>query len=225
MSEDFQSGFLPSSAILFNRRILLLDDCEGTFDYLQGGTGGDDTHAYATAAALMGTNGIQVKTRTTDAADGDLTSIYKVLPYPLGNRIVCRINFRVPDISECEAVKVQFSFRDGANAHLASIKVSPNTPKTEYLDADGNWQEITGLDHPMIDQMWAKLEWQVDISALEYISASYNGTLADLSGIAVRTSGASTDRQSRITLEVEATAEAPVTIHYDFIYCGELINL
>jgi len=82
MPRDFFGNYPIVAGLGFSRDIKVLDDCEGTFTWTVGGTGGDDVHEFLAAAAWQGTYGMHLKTRTTDTDEDDALAVQKLFDFP-----------------------------------------------------------------------------------------------------------------------------------------------
>jgi len=83
MPRDFFGNYPIVAGLGFSRDIKVLDDCEGTFTWTVGGTGGDDVHEFLAAAAWQGTYGMHLKTRTTDTDEDDALAVQKLFDFPV----------------------------------------------------------------------------------------------------------------------------------------------
>ena len=209
----------------FNRRILLLEDCEGYFIWVASGTGGDDLHAYASSAAYFGGKGINLATRTTSAADGDNVAITRLLTWPEGSLLVVRGMMSFVDQSDCEFAGVTITECDGASKYQYGFRGGRTGLKWEYIDAAGNYVEVSSQVFQVTDKGWIRFELQVDLTKHEYVSSRWGGRHLDMDGIGYNLVGADTERLVRITLHVEAAGAASAQIFWDAIYVGERVEI
>ena len=208
-----------------NRRVLIWEDCSGTWQWTVAVTGGDDVHEFATVASDMSTNGMHLKTRTTDAADGDTTEVYKVVGYPIGGRVVARQTLASPDVSAVEYIQTELIIYDGTRKYSAGVRVSPNGPKVHYWSSDGSWVQIPAIDYGWGDKQYCRLEFTVDLDLHEYLKVVWLGAVVDLSGIEYEDTGASTSRKIGMKFVVETKDAAPAEAYINDIYFGEIIEL
>lgn len=221
MSQSHKLTSLQRPELQFSRGIALLEDCEGTFLWTEAGTGGDDVHQFATAAAYHGTNGMELITRTTDTADGDLLSVKRYLGALKAGRLVARGLVGFPDVSDCQAFRVEILMTDGTDIWQAKIAFAPNTPQGGYYDSANSFTAVAGFAVGLSDGFWAQWEVVIDTMAMEYISMRWCGVEQSLAGLGLYDSGNSDSRVVSIDLEIEAAIAAPCTVYQDSIFVGE----
>lgn len=224
MGRDHFPNIPIGAGMGFARGVMLLDDCEGTFTWTVVGTGGDDVHAFATAAAFQGTYGLQLKTRTTAAAEDDYVQITRSMSYPESGLLVFRLRLLSPDISLCKAITIQLGISDGVNNYLASIVLRPSTPAAGYGNVLNAFVAFATAVCPVMDAQWLTLELVFDTLAHNYIEAYVNGYREDLAGVPVYAAGADADRRSYAVVMVDAAGAAAAEIYVDNIYVGEYLE-
>lgn len=224
MGRDHFPNIPIGAGMGFARGVMLLDDCEGTFSWYPYGTGGDDVHTYATAAAFTGTYGIQLKTRTTNAAADDVTAIQKFFGHPESGLLVARAKIATPSQAAIKSINFLLIHANGIRAYTAQLKFTPATPKIEYTDAAGNLVAIPTLARGQGDYQFITWELVIDCRTHQYLSAMVNGARADLTGINVWNTGAITEHYAGLALAVIAIGAAPAEIYVDNIYVGEYLE-
>ncbi len=218
-------GNLPIVAGMgFMRGIMLLDDCEGTFTWTVAGTGGDDVHEYAAAAAFQGTYGLHLKTRTTGAAADDNVTVTKLCGYPESGLLIARTRLATPDYTKCKSLQFGLLANAGTNSYRAQIKYSPNTPKVEYADAAGALVEMPTLATLIPAGAFSIAEIAMDLTTMTYLHVRWNGTKVDLSGIPLWDAGAATGRYSYVGLIVVAIGANAAELYADNLYVAELLE-
>jgi hypothetical protein len=207
------------------RGVLLLEDCEGAFTWTVTGTGGDDVHAFAAAAAFMGGFGVQLKTRTTDAAPADTLTIRKKFGFPESGLLVARFRLAAVTPADFAYIYVILDFSDGVTGHAACIMLDVAAGKTYYQAAGGGFIEIAALAAAFSAGAFYTVDLQADVLANNYISAMVNGTIADLSGIPLVDGGAVATRFARADITIATAAAAPCECYVDSVYVGEHLEL
>jgi len=225
MSRDHLGQFMVSSALGFGRGILLLDDCEGTFNWTVSGTGGDDVHEFATAAAFMGLKGMRLKTRTTGAAANDYVAAARAVGHGEGGLLVIRARVASPDVSVVKNLVMQVTHCDGVNDYSANINIRMSAGTVAYLDAAAAAVAMPDLAQTFTDGAWFTIELVLDVLTHEYLECFCNGTRVDLAGAGVYDVGASTERGAIVSLSVIAVGAAPAEMYADNIYVGEYLDL
>jgi hypothetical protein len=224
MGRDHFPNIPVGAGMGFSKGIMLLEDCEGTFTWAINGTGGDDVHAFATAAAFTGTYGMHLKTRTTAAAEDDYIDVTKLMSYPQSGLLVGRYRMRSADISLLKQHSLILGDDDGTAQSAGQLGISPNLTQIWYADAAGAGQVIAAAAGLPLDSQWWTIELVIDCILHQYISATLNGIRVDLAGIPLKALGASTGRAAWINLDVIAEGAAAAEVHLDNIYVGEYLE-
>lgn len=225
MGRDHLGQFLLNSNANFGRGIMLLEDCEGTFNWTVSGTGGDDTHEYATAAAFIGTNGIHMKTRVTSAATNDTLRIAKILDYPASGLIVFRARFNWPDNSNVALMRLDLDVSRGNQLIRYRIVLEPGAPEIYYLDSGNNEVDNGGGLKRVYDNQWGAVELVVDANNGEYRYVQQQGWKWDLSGQAGYEVSQPDEKGVTLAFELVASSEAPAEAYLDQIYLGEFLDI
>jgi len=225
MSRDHLGQFMMASNLAFARGVLLLEDSEGTFTWTPSGTGGDDVHAFATAAAFMGLNGIQLKTRTTSAAADDLLSVQKWCQFPESGLLVLRARIASPALAAVKAIYLTASVHDGALNAQGQMMWSPNTPRVAYQNLAGAAVPITEMAFTTENLAFITLELVLDLDAMNYIAIAWNGIRKLLPAIPMYAVGSSALREVILGVSVTSIAAAPAQAYVDTVYAGEFLDL
>ena len=164
-------------------RLIYYDDCEGTFMWSPGGTGGDDVHDFTTTNVLEGTESCEMKTRATGAAAADYLTLTRRLSPKGGDQVEMALAFYLMDDTAMEYIDftlkswgsygaidrtLRFDLNVGADGH--DLKVQ--TAAAEYTD--------TGVDFVLTADYWHWLRWQMDLSENLYGSLWVAGQEVDL---------------------------------------------
>jgi len=225
MGRDHLGQFMVSSALGFGRGIMLLDDCEGTFNWTVSGTGGDDVHAYATAMAFMGLNGMSLATRTTAAAQNDLLQVVKLVGYPETGLVVSRARIMFPNLTGAASVNFLVDAFNAVRQYRAMLSIVPATGVVSYYNSAGGMTVIPELKGLIQAAGWATMELVVDLLAFQYVEAAWNGSRVSLAGVAMNDVAATTYRECRIGMNIIASAAPPATLAMDNWYVGEFLDV
>ena len=220
------TGLYPvSSQMGFSRGVVLLDDCEGTFNWTATGTGSDFAASYETDAAFMGTKGMKLVTKTTTPADGDYVQVRRYMPYPEADLMTMRMRVALEQVSDCEYVYFIVYPYDGVNQYQASILWAPNAGAVWIRESGGGYIEIPGSVWAVVDGAWVTMEMTLNLADFKYVSAMFNGVRGDMSAFSMDPLGANTNRYMRFEIKIVAIGPAITTVFFDFIYAGEYIEL
>ncbi len=219
-------GLYPvSSEMGFSRGVLLLDDCEGTFNWNATGTGSDFAASYETGAAFMGTKGISLATKTTTPAENDSCQIERNMPYPESDLLTMRMRCNVPDVSDVKYVHFNVYTLDGIRQYQAEMLWVPVGGTVWISIPDNQSVELPGVYWEVIDGGWVTMEFTVNLKDHVWISGMFNGIRGDLSAYGMNALSANTKRYVRISIKVVALVSAVATIYCDFVYAGEYVEL
>ena len=208
-----------------DRDVLFVDDCSGTFNWEVGGTGGDDVHTYATAAAYAGTHGIHLKTRTTGAAATDDVDILHPIEYPRGGLIEVQCMISPKKSAGQEYLDLAINALNPDNAYVPAIRVNWATSKLQYVDSLGAFIDISGALASGGISRWYRLGLIADVKQGKYIAAYYDGEQFDLSGIDAPDDGGDTRRDCDIQFRLEAHTSGPAEVYIDNIVARRMEEL
>ena len=225
MPRDHLGVFNISSDLKFAKGILLLDDCEGTCNWIAAGTDANMTVTYETVAAFMGLKGLQLFSGDADPAEDDYVGAVKWVQVPESGLFVLRTKVGFPDVSDVKSVSIGINLYKDTRLYAAGMRYLPNTPAGAYLNSGGTYTAITEFANAVTDNAWINMELVMDINDLTYVSANQNGVEKDLAGIEFYDSGADTGRMVAISLVAITTGANAATVYFDSIYAGEFINL
>jgi hypothetical protein len=224
MPRDFLPAFNVAANLGFAKGVLLLDDCEGTFTWTVGGTGGDDVHEYAAVAAFMGLNGMRLKTRTTGAAADDNVFVSKVFGFPESGLVVARMRWASPDPTKIKSVRLNLWVDNGVRDWQAGGRLLPNTPEFDYYTPAGAWQAVASMAFGVSALEFVTMELVVDCRAMGLLEVANNGVRTQLSGVGLYDNGAYTNRRCAVAIMVYAIGANPAEMYVDHVYVGEFLG-
>ena len=222
---DHLGNFVVSGDLGFARGVLLLEDCEGTFTWVVSGTGGDDVHGFATAAAFMGLNVMQLKTRKSGAAANDYLTVSKPMGFSESGLCVLRARVAVPVLAVVGDLTVAVLARNGTRRWQGELVVDPNTPKVEYINSGGTWTAVAALAQTPVVFGFVTIELALDLTAMQYLEGAWNGVRASLAGVSMYDVAADTSRGLTVAISVRAAGAAAAEIYVDSVYVGEFMDL
>ena len=220
MSRDFFGPIPVVSGLQFARDVLLLDDCEGTCAWTKNAIDANATVTFETAAAFAGVAGLQLYSGNADPEMNDYVTATRSLSYPEVGLLVARCRLAIPTLATLGSLDLILQAWDGAHEYYGTLRLDPNTPKTSYGGADGNWHTLADLAYTPYAGAWLTLELAVDVAAKKYLHAIYGGTKVDLSTLALYDAGAQSERMSQVQLEATTAGAAATTVYADNIYVG-----
>ncbi len=212
---DHLGNAMVSSNLGFARGVLLLEDCEGTCNWVVSGTGGDDVHAFAAAAAFGGVNGLRIKTRTTGAAEGDGLMLSRRVSWPESGLLVVRWRYAMVNVSAFNYVYFTVMLANGGQGYEFTIQHRGGNDKVYYLAGSGFFVELADLSFVAGDGQWSTGEMVLDLQVMEWLEVMVNGVRADLAGEGSRAQGASAGRYVELEVGVVTAGAAPCDLYLD----------
>ncbi len=221
MAGDTVPGSPLGSGMVFAKGIILMEDFEGTWQWLESGTGGDDVHTNGQAGSYHGTKGMTLRTRAASAAEDDIVTITNNIVYPRGDFVLVRMKLGLPNLSTVKRVVVGLLWENGAQGYKSGIYWEPNVPAGGYHNSAGAYVAEAGFGHGCEDGQWTLLEFGVDLSLAQYIRANLGGVEFDMAGIDVENTAAETTRRLQVQVSVVAAGAAQASLWGDDLYIGE----
>jgi len=209
----------------FARGLLLLDDCEGTCNWVATGTGVNFAAAYDTAAAKTGLKGLKLSTRPLTPAADDTCTATRLMSFPESGMLVFRAAAGSPDVTKVKSIGILLQVKNGSHAYYAALIWYPNTGLVKYIDAAGAEITVTALTATVESLAFVQIELVVDVRGMKYLEVAFDGNRASLNGIALYDAGAFPDRDAALLLQVVAIGANPAIAWFDNIYAGEFLNI
>ena len=222
---DLQQPFSINADPQFKRGILMLDEAEGTCHWTGSGDGADFVVDYHVDAAIFGTKGLLIQTRSTTPAEDDQVAVVQYVTFPETDLLITRFRIRIPTVSTVKRFTVHTQFHDGTNLLTAGIGYNNETHALSYYNAAGGWTGIDGYTATTADGFTSIMELILDQANKNYLSVLFKGLRTDLSGLSFYTSAASTLKDLYIQFLLDTAGAAQAEIHLDSIYVGELEQL
>jgi len=220
MPGDFSYRGGASANPQFDQSTLLLEDCEGTYKWLNSGTGADYVGLFDASFCYFGTKGWKLRTRATTPAADDIVTAGRPLTFPMVRRLIVRGRVNFSDVSLVKALYCQLAVYDGVRGYPATLRFRPNTPDVCYLNSAGVYVAIPALAVVVGDLNWYMFEMAIDLVSLKYVYARFGGIEADLSGLAIQDAGAFAARSVQLTFDMTAIGAAQAEVGMDSVYVG-----
>jgi len=214
---DHLGNTLLASNLEFARGVQLLDDCEGTCNWIAAGTGGDYVVTYATAAACFGLKGLHLATRTTDTAADDVVSATKRFNRSPNGLLVARGKLMCPDWTLVKYLSIALNVYHISRLYKAIFRYTPATDVHAYLNTAGTYTTITLMVERYTNGTWLTWELSINWTQLKY----WGLTLADytpaVSTAGMYNSGAGTTMEAELILSIQSVGAAVATAYFDAI--------
>jgi len=222
---DHLGQHLIGSDLGFARGVLLLDDCEGTFVWEFGGTGGDDVYDMHGDAAFRGSKGMRLITRATGPVVGDGISVRRSLSYPESGLMVWRLRLCMPDVSQVGNVAFNVGLANGVSRYGATFLWLVNVPLVMYFNDALGLSVLPGIGAGAADGAWWQVEMVLDLRAMCYVRAVMNGVAVDMAGLGFGLVAVDTDRFLEVKVSYVTAVAAAVKLYLDEIYVGEFVDV
>lgn len=225
MGIDHIGKFNVNQNLQFTKGIRLLDDCEGTFNWVVVGTGSDYSATFETAAAMIGTKGMHVKTRATSPAENDTIQVNRQFGVSESGLLAMRGNFNFVDQSLIASISMFLHYYDGTDKLNGKVVFTPQTPLIQWLNSAGGFTAFTEAPFKVNNDVWFQMELVIDTVGKIYKSARVGQLREDLDGEALRDSGGSTYTQVLAGFILQTDGAAQAQVYADQFYMGEYENL
>ncbi len=159
---------------------LYFDDFEHLLKWTKFAGEGDSIFELDPTVAYSQNQCLYIKSRTTNAAEDDVIGahIYTYLSPSL--KLNQSIHFKCPDFTKTKTIIFYFIHYDGTYAHSAAVQFLPNTPKWQYRDINGDFQDIPLSAYSLHYNAWHRLQLEVNHNTHKYVSMTINHLHFDL---------------------------------------------
>lgn len=212
---------------LFNRIPILYpaifyDDCSGTYRYQNTGDGADFSSEYLTSAAFIGTNGIQMRTRTTNPAADDYVTLSKTLHLPPSKLIRLQLSAMNPLTSPNLHLIASLHWYDGTNVYMCRIRLTMADEKVYYCSGWAPVYTDTGLHWYHEAYAWNRLDISANINEGKFHRLTVNEQTLDMSAISLPSTASGLTPHLMFQVSVITAANARATAYFDqFLLTGE----
>lgn len=196
--------------------VLFADEYESsTLLWTGSGDGADYGVARATGAAYMGAYGLELKTRSTEPAIGDVVRATVRLPQTLDKRVTMLAHVKA--LSGALVKYVTFGFtgaRDDYSYNLG-MRYDPGGAIWGRQAPGGGWATDWGVAFDGNDNAYHRVLLVWDWSLEEYVRVVVDEKEFDVSGYAFDTTANGGDIELQAYLEVETKTAAVATSYFD----------
>lgn len=211
--ERYQRSFV------FNRvpiiwPIVFADDCEGTIGYETSGTGADWSVSYGTTRPFQGNHNLELKTRVTAPAIGDLVRAQLKLWLPPTQFGRIQFAFRPYLNGALQYIYLSLLWYNGVRLNSAEIRLDTANETVAYRNAAGAWINIPDFTFNNHAWTWSFFDFYADFINNTYSYFTLNNRTVDLAGTPVLTVGDLTPPQLELGLAVETQAASQVGTNF-----------
>jgi hypothetical protein len=222
---DYDKAHLLGAGLQWNRRTLLVDDCENAARWIKTGNAGDYSVNRVGGAGWFGYYGMDVRTRATGATLGDWAESFQMLGFPIGKVVVVRARLGIPNRAVTEQNEMEFECVDGANSCRFGLGYSVGADTGRYLGAGGTYVDVADLAMVIVNQARVLFEMVVDVEAGVYGRVTLNGVEVDLRGVAGVVDDLSGWKGTRFLVRTTTDGSAQSVLWYDEVYVGEYLDV
>jgi len=202
--------------------VVLFDDIEDLFKWVEGGTGGDTVFEKIATVAYNGSACLHVKTRTTNAAANDNILATRSTFQRPGRRYRLDVLFRLEVLANCKMLTFRCRTYDGSNLHTVAIRYDPQNTKWQYMNLAGAETDIVGGSQNLVAAGFHRLLVEWDESKGEYTKFICDGLEIDMSGLAYSKSASAGAVRILLDLEIKAQSTTPPEAYFDDVLVMEI---
>lgn len=184
--EHYQRGY-PLCRVPVMHPVLLHDDCDGTWKWKTTFFGAEMTGEYDPVAALVGLNGILLKTDGESPAENEFAGIYRDLWLPPLEQVRLQVCFNLLADSPAHRLDLILHWFTGADHYLGGIRVLSANGVIKYASSiiagTVQYTTIPGWLAQNADDSWNKLDLAIDLNRLAYHRISVNEYVMDGAGL------------------------------------------
>ena len=222
MAKEYTRALTTLGIIPIAGQIILHDDFEQLLKFTQLLGEGDSIFELDPSLCKQGSQSLHLKTRTAEAAIGDAIQA-NTLTHLLPSKILTFIgSFRLPSNTTPAFLQFAFTFDDGSVAYVSAVNFNPNTPDWEYQTTGSALISIPGSDIQLAPLCWHQVILKIDFATKKYISFSVDNLFADLSSIALDTTGSASQITFTPAFTIETAGAAPTEVNFDEFIIHEI---
>ena len=223
MAKEYSRNVIQVANIPLDQKISLIDDMEGSLEWMDwGSTGTDFIIELSTARAYRGYKSLHIVTKATTPVPGDVVSTGRV--GDTGQVSVIKMEAKVMAMnatSNINYVEVRFDAGHKGKGYSSGIRCGGTTDTIYYLDKNNQWIN-TGVTIPFsVTNAWMKYQLYIDTEKGEYIKVIIMGIEADLSGIKMY-EWPSLGNILNIQFKTETLNNAPAEVYIDDLIALEI---
>lgn len=225
MPRDFLGQFNVSSDLQYTPGIMMLEDCEGSDMWYPAGTGADYTVTFETAYCLFGTQGLSIKTRSTDPAEDDYCQGTRWLSFPESKLLILRGRVMLPISVRVKDVDMYIGYYKPSVFGLSGIRWDRAAETVSVWTTGGSWTAISGMGFGPMDRSWLDFEIAMDMDSNEYKYVMFNGIRVIPTVLPVTGANAQDYRTVYIELQIRSQGALQAEVVFDSIYVGSYLNV
>jgi len=220
MGLEYQQNLSVKGTLTYDKYITLLEDCEGTFNWLKAGTGADYVAEFATEAAMTGNHGIVLQTKATAPAKNDYVKIYRNLPWPASGKLTTRVKFNIQSRADLGTFRIACKVYDGARYYYFHTNYYAELGHVNYYADPGVSINPAELYNVWSDDAWIQEEVVLDVESKKIISISLDGIKHDAGNRAMYYNNVTTRRYIVVEIYMSAWTDQRPKLYLDNIYIG-----
>lgn len=164
---------------------LIYDNHTAGLRYVGTGTGADFVCEIDENPTYFPGSALHIKTRATAPAEDDTVEATKNFAIMGKGTLSLSCVFQIPTIGYAKHFYILLAFTHSTNVYAAGILVDRVNSKLQYIDFEGNAQDVTGGSLTLGNDFPCAITFSVDFDNLEYLSLTVAGQTYNLSGIAI----------------------------------------
>jgi len=222
MGEEYVRRLMVLGSVPSLGPVIMFDDIEDLFKWIEGGTGGDTVFEKSTTKAYNGSACLHMKTRTTEAVIGDTICATRYGVQRPGKRY--RLELMWTHVSSLLVGSLSFNvmLHDGVNNHHAKLSYDAENDKWRYYGTDGGYHDVPGGAQNLDEDSWHRLVMEFDQNKQEYIKMISDGLEIPLTGIKYYQLGGGSLVQLRVQFEIWALTAAACESYFDDVLLLEI---
>lgn len=224
MGQEYLRSSIVAGNAQAGKGLILYEDFEGTLAWDKSGTGGDDVLELATDNMFIGKQALHMKTRTTGASAADTIIAERSIPVSPNGILAYNCLFKLPDVSDNQRINFSIYYYDGAAQWYTSMKITPGSPKVEYLNDAGAYQQISEFAFGINDGKWNSVEIVIDYFNQLLVSMCFCDKKKIFTDVSLRNAGAVTTLMGLLTVNVDAAGATPAEAYLDQLLVREVFE-
>ena len=205
-----------------SKKVLLLDDCEGTTLFVASGTGDDFSAANHADARYHGSKGLKLLTKETTPAENDYISAFRYVCLPRSGIYSASFRFSLPDASDVKYLQFGFYTDKGGYLYYPSLTIYPNTKKFYFTNSAGSDEDVCTTTYSCTDNTFHTIELQINISTAKYVAAFFDHYASSFSEEALPITNTANVLSSYIFFKLVAAGANQAAAYIDDIQICEL---
>lgn len=180
--EHYQRTY-PLCTVPLMHPVLLYDDCNGTWNWDTTVFGTNPTYEYDPIAALVGLNGILLKTPATEPTELQFAGFSRDIWLPPLEQVRLQVCFNLLADSPAHQLDMILHWFTGVRHYLGGIRVLSASGVIKYASSVAagtiTWTTIPDWLAQNADNSWNKLDFSIDLNLLRYHRINVNEYVMD----------------------------------------------